>query len=106
MDAPGNSWKALPFVQGKPIPYRALWSDEQFSRISRGLVPREMEDKWFIHYKVPHLFFHRSWTGEPVYKLTISSTADGCKVAEALTAISFTSEETKDLQYQAKLLAF
>ena len=36
-------------------------------RIRRGLVPEQMEDKWFIYWKDDALFFHRSWTGYCVY---------------------------------------
>jgi len=39
------------------------FSPEEMDRIRRGLVPKQMEDKWFIYWKDDHLFFHRSWTG-------------------------------------------
>lgn len=41
-----------------------------------------MEDKWFIYYEEPHLFLHRSWTGQPVYKLTLKDLLDGAEVTE------------------------
>ncbi|GBR34392.1 hypothetical protein [Kozakia baliensis] len=31
--------------------------------IARGIVPTEMEQKWFIYMDDDHLFFRRSWTG-------------------------------------------
>lgn len=35
--------------------------------IWRGVVPKEMEDKWFIYAKDDALLFRRSWTGTLVY---------------------------------------
>jgi hypothetical protein len=39
----------------------------EFERIKRGVIPREMEDKWFVFYEEPWLYFHRSWTGACIY---------------------------------------
>src|SRR5437868_5163558 len=38
-----------------------------FERIKRGLIPEQMEDKWFIFFEEPWLYFHRSWTGACIY---------------------------------------
>ena len=35
--------------------------------IRKGVVPEQMEDKWFIYYSDNCLYFHRSWTGFTVY---------------------------------------
>jgi hypothetical protein len=101
-----TSWKGRRFTEGKPVPYKAVWNDDQFARISMGLRALEMEDKWFIFYEAPHLFFHRSWTGQPVYKLTLVHGSDGYEVTEALSATSFTADAKADSIYQAKLLDF
>ena len=36
-------------------------------QIKQGIVPEEMEDKWFIYYANSCLHFIRSWTGFTVY---------------------------------------
>jgi hypothetical protein len=46
-----------------------------------------MEDKWFIYYDEPHLFLHRSWSGQPVYRLAITQGDKGFEVAESLWSI-------------------
>jgi hypothetical protein len=38
-------------------------------RIVRGIIPEQMEDKWFVYYDQGILNFHRSWTGYCVYRL-------------------------------------
>lgn len=59
-----NDWNT------KPLPERfsviALdreFSEEEMPYIKAGLIPQEMEDKWFIYWKDSELYFHRSWTG-------------------------------------------
>ena len=43
------------------------FSSQEMKRICRGLVPKQMEDRWFIYWKDDTLFFHRSWTGYCIY---------------------------------------
>ena len=35
---------------------------EEYTCLSRGLIPEVMEDKWFIFMEADRLYFHRSWT--------------------------------------------
>jgi len=39
----------------------------EMQRVRRGLVPEQMEDKWFIYWKDDAVYFHRSWTGFCIY---------------------------------------
>lgn len=47
------------------------------SLVINGLIPNEMEDKWFIYYESPWLYFHRSWTGYCIYKVKIEPLNNG-----------------------------
>ena len=59
-----TSWKTLPLPEARvAVDFTASCTKEEFQRIRRGLIPREMEDKWFIFYEEPWLYLHRSWTG-------------------------------------------
>ena len=40
---------------------------KEMESIQKGLIPREMEDKWFIYWENNTLYFHRSWTGHCMY---------------------------------------
>ena len=44
-----------------------LFSAQEMKRIQRGLIPEQMEDKWFIYWQDNTLYFHRSWTGMCIY---------------------------------------
>jgi hypothetical protein len=71
MSATPASWEHKPFKEVVPIPYQATFDAAQFARLRMGLVPQEMENKWFIYFDEPYLCVHRSWTGQPVYRLML-----------------------------------
>ena len=66
-----SKWKNTPIVQPHRIEINLRFSKEQFARIKKGLIPRQMEDKWFVFYEEGWLFFHRSRTGFGIYKTHI-----------------------------------
>lgn len=104
MTAQQDRWKEIPFINGVPIPFQGRFSREEFDKICKGLVPESMEDKWFAYFKEPYLFLHRSWTGQPIFRVTLSLDGEGASVAEALCVgevIKKTSPE-----YEATLLDF
>lgn len=105
MKARADSWKREPFVAGNAVPYRASFTSGELERLSAGLVPKQMEDKWFVYYEEPHLFLHRSWTGQPVFRVKLRTTDAGAEVEEALSSGS-QNQEGMDIAYQAQLLDF
>ena len=105
MSATSESWKRESFKECVPIPYHAVFDAEQFGRLKSGLVPRAMEDKWFVYYEGRQLFFHRSWTGQPVYQISLATLEDGgAEVTEALWSkeLAIVSKDGPD--YQTQLL--
>src|SRR5258708_26745285 len=78
------SWKTqrLPEVRAR-IAYRRAFDREDHARVTRGLVPKQMEDKWFVYHEAPWLFFHRSRTGICVYALQLRAEGEGSAVEEA-----------------------
>jgi 8-oxo-dGTP diphosphatase len=59
-----TDWKTYPLPSKKiTIRLDRTFSPQEMKRLSEGLVPRQMEDKWFIYWKDDTLYFHRSWTG-------------------------------------------
>ncbi len=102
--ATADDWKHLPFGQVTAIPYSAEFSATQFDILRRGLVPEVMEDKWFIYYAEPDLAFHRSWTGQAVYRVTLQPVASGYSVAAAVRAT--VGAELCNHEYEAELLGF
>ena len=48
-----------------------------------GLVPGQMEDKWFIYWQDDALHFHRSWSGFCIYVARFTADGDSHRMFEA-----------------------
>jgi ADP-ribosyl-[dinitrogen reductase] hydrolase len=84
--AKASDWKTekMPDKVGI-LDFQKVYSSEEFDRIKLGLIPKEMEDKWFIYYENHSLNIHRSWTGYHIYQITIQSQEDNTyKVIQTL----------------------
>jgi hypothetical protein len=99
-----QSWKTEPFGNVEPIPYEARYTEAEFAKLRLGLIPEQMEDKWFIYFDDPFLAFHRSWTGQPVYRIKLETAGEEAVVIEAVCAEDVLAKS--DRVYQAKLLDF
>lgn len=63
-----TDWKTEPLpTKRTTLPLDRSFSLDQMQRIRDGLIPEEMEDKWFIYWNEGYLCFHRSWTGYCIY---------------------------------------
>ena len=65
-----DDWKTEPL----PEEYTTLQLNRKFKKtaialIKKGVIPEEMEEKWFIYYDTSEdkLYLHRSWTGFLIY---------------------------------------
>lgn len=74
--------------------------------ISRGFVPRQMEDKWFVLLRDDKLFFYRSWTGFLIYEVDVSWRGDSlCLGGARVNRHSKQYTETDDC-YDRNLLLY
>src|SRR6059036_193907 len=100
-----DSWKIEPIPQETNVlAYSAEFSAEEFERISLGLVPQEMEDKWFIYLEGNTLYLHRSWTGICVYEVEFQESGMKYTVHRALANRDKTQYQGSDDAYDAALL--
>ena len=70
--------------QCRSLIFQRAYSLTDFEIISMGLIPQEMEDKWFIYYEAPWLYLHRSWTGYCIYKVRFDVRDEIVATAETL----------------------
>ena len=68
------------------LSYDAQFTPAEFERISHGLIPEEMEDKWFIHLEGMTLYLHRSWTGFCIYQVELEERAGQFVAARTLVS--------------------
>jgi ADP-ribosylglycohydrolase len=75
--AESSSWKSIPISMPVQVSVTVRFSEAQYLRLQRGLLPEQMEDKWFVFFEDDWLYFHRSWTGYGIYKAQIVKEQDG-----------------------------
>jgi hypothetical protein len=70
-----------------PLPEKhiTLTVDDTFTAdemgiIQQGLLPRQMEDKWFLFYEADTLYVHRSWTGNCIFVADFMPHGDGYRI--------------------------
>ena len=90
----------------KVLAYSAAFSSEEFGRISRGLVPQQMEDKWFIYLEGDVLHFHRSWTGVCIYRVEFAIEGEKPRVRRSFVNRDPSQYKETDDVYDSKLLHF
>lgn len=73
-----DDWTTLPLPEkSRFIQLDRVFNREQVSMLRLGVVPEEMEDKWFIYWLGNSLYFHRSWTGFCIYVVELALADDG-----------------------------
>ena len=77
-----TTWKNIPIDNPKEIVIDLYFTDKQFSKLTKGLIPQAMEDKWFIYFENDELYFHRSWTGFGIYKAKLKKEKKGFSIKE------------------------
>lgn len=102
-----NDWKALEMPeQNTTISLGLLYNEKQLFHIKRGVIPREMEDKWFVYWKDDRLFFHRSWTGFCIYIVYFEGDKIGAKAAVAKVNRDPDQYNCTDDQYDRRMVQY
>ncbi len=79
-----TSWKSLPMpLEGERFDLPLQFSDPDAERMTKGYVPSDMEDRWFIFFEGGWLYFHRSWTGHCIFAVRLDGSPNGIRVMEA-----------------------
>jgi hypothetical protein len=77
-----DTWNNIPMDNPKHLEIYLEFTESQFNKMKNGLIPEEMEDKWFIYYEEGFLYFHRSWTGFGIYRTKITKEPTGYIIRE------------------------
>jgi hypothetical protein len=73
-----ESWQHVPLpALRRELPVTGTYAAGEFARMQQGLIPQQMEDKWFIYWEEGILHFHRSWTGFEIYQIEFSVRESG-----------------------------
>ena len=78
-------WRTQPILMPEPLAeFGGTWTDAEWERITTGLIPEEMEDKWFVFSSEGRLHLARSWTGHTIYEIGFRRAHEGWTVTDAL----------------------
>lgn len=79
-----TTWKREPLpLRRAQLNYHRCFSRCEFDRVAFGLVPQQMEDRWFVLFERGWLLFYRSWTGHCIYGLKLTQTNGGGEVTDS-----------------------
>ena len=89
------------------LAFEAAFDDAELRMISQGVIPRAMEDKWFIYLDTDDwLYFHRSWTGACIYAMQLLRTGEGARVGSAWVNRDPAQYGLADDDFDLRLLRF
>ena len=78
------SWQTFELPEARePLGYEQVFDHVEADRLHDGLIPKQMEDKWFVYFEDNWLYLHRSWTGILIYWLRLDNCPDGVRVVES-----------------------
>ncbi len=102
-----DQWKTIDkpdrFV---PLELELFVTDSDAERLQAGLLPKAMEDKWFVYFQDGWLYFHRSWTGALIYWLKFDGSPGGVRVTESYVSRQEGQYKGSDADYDRKLCTF
>jgi hypothetical protein len=103
-----DSWKEVKLLSEKHtrLHLNRIFTEKEFQKISLGLIPQAMEDKWFIFLEDNILYFHRSWTGECIYQITFIKQENSYLPKEVLVCRDSEKYQFTSDSYDEKLLLF
>lgn len=105
--ASANSYKTKPMPDKTTgLQYSAIFSKSEFAIMRRGLVPRFLDDKWFIFCDNKTLFFHRSGTGHCIYRVELIVKGGKYHVSRALVNRDSMEYSQEDTAYDTRMLHF
>jgi len=88
------------------LPVEAKFPSDDFRKLKGGVIPVEMEDKWFIFFEDDWLYFHRSWTGFCVYQARTEKEGEEFKFAEVWATRDPEQYTNTDLDYDLDVFLF
>jgi hypothetical protein len=78
----------------------------ELEQMKRGVIPVEMEDKWFVYWQDDTLHFHRSWTGFCVYVVRFECDESGSRAVEATVNREPEQYRNTDDGYDASMVPY
>ena len=106
MTAVRGDWKNRPLPAARErLGLDRTYTRAEFERLIKGIIPRQMEDKWFVFFEKPWLYLHRSWTGFCIYQVRFRQSGNKTRIVEVLVNRDPEQYRSADGSADALLLA-
>jgi hypothetical protein len=100
-------WQCHPMREKRaPLKYERVFSQPEFEKLACGVVPEDIDDRWFIFFEHGSVYFHRSWSGECLFFLRLRKLPDSYEVLEAFVNRDPELYKSTDDEFDAKFLAY
>jgi len=107
MKANRKSWRIHRINKNKAaLDIHAEYSEAEYTKMSEGFQPYDMDQKWFIYMENDTLWFHRSWTGQCIYEVKFSKVGDKHIIKEAWVDRLKNLDYIKIRDYWSKIVLF
>lgn len=92
-----DDWKTQEMpAQNIKVSASIMLTKQQFEALAAGMVPQQMEDKWFAYLDGDSMYFHRSWTGICIFIAAISPNGNGGYEISGITINQDKAQHTAD----------
>lgn len=100
-----SSWKTEPSpVRRKKLSIDEQFSSEQYKRMKQGLIPSDMDDRWFVFFEDGWLNFYRSWTGHHICALQLGETPSGARVLDGWISREKDEYGSEDIEHDREMI--
>ena len=102
-----TDWNTTPFPSKRSvISLDRTFSTQEMILIRNGLVPEQMEDKWFVYWQDDALYFHRSWTGFCIYVVRFEVDDERGRMVEAEVNRDREQYSVTSDAFEAKMISY
>ena len=113
-----SDWKNHPLPAKRvELSLNHTFTQSEMDFIRNGVIPGQMEDKWFIYFADDALHFHRSWTGFCIYIARLAQPAQPAASTQTpgeqswqLISAEINADETQHIlrepRYEASMIYF
>ena len=102
-----TDWKTKPIPFKKTeLGYHQLFTNLEAETLLQGIIPKEMEDKWFVYFDDGWLYLHRSWTGHLIYWLKLDGSPSGMRITESWVNRDPDEYNSSDTDYDKEMLNY
>ena len=86
------------------VGYNDEFTADEYEVLVAGVIPCEMEDRWFVFFEQPYLYVHHSWNGELFFRVELAEATEGAVVRSAVAHHKAGSPSSQATMEEALLL--